>query len=573
MNKEATVRRAQVITTYGVGAMIATREESVMLAGLDFWPVTFPDLHEPRLERRLGVAGFVLPPGGEGAPSLPVVRFPLYHHCPKCHTLGRHWELANGDSSTCRDCDAALVPSRFVVACGKGHIEDFPYMRWVHRESPWDKTHRLRLTSSGLSAALRDVVISCDTCDVPARSLENAFSRTELAEVATCHGKRPWLKDEEDCGAMLRTLQRGASNVWFGRLATALSIPPWSDAAFDAINRFWSMLRTIHDPEQVRTILEGMGGQAVLGTDVDEVVHAVMARQREEDGQESGDENEFRRQEYDAIRAGRAETGADDQFVARASEVPGEFADAVPELVTVDRLREVRVLDGFTRLLPPGLEDTAEQSLAPISKGGMTWLPGIEVRGEGIFLNLAGERLREWEQRPAVLARAAVLRARHAAREFEGDESRSLVSARFLLVHTLAHGLIDALSLDAGYPAASLRERLYVDNEMAGMLIYTATSDSAGSLGGIVAQGTRESFGRVLLDALRRSAWCSADPVCVESHAQGVGGLNLAACHSCALLPETSCEHRNVFLDRGLLVGTPADPGLGYFADMLSADG
>ncbi len=570
---DATVRRAQVITTYGIGAMIATRDESVMLAGLDFWPVTIPDLNEPRLERRLGVAGFVLPPGGEDAPSLPVVRFPIYHHCPSCHRLGRHWELADGDSSSCRDCEVGLVPSRFVVACGRGHIDDFPYMQWVHGHAEWDKTHKLRLTTSGVSAALRDVVISCETCDAPDRSLEDAFKKGELANLVTCWGKRPWLKDEEECGTMLRTLQRGASNVWFGHVVTALSIPPWSDAAFDAINRFWPMLRTVHEPDQVRTILEGMGGQAVLGTDVDEVIHAVMARKREEEGDAAGDENEFRRQEHDAIRAGRAETGADDQFVARPGEVPASLARTVPEMVIVDRLREVRVLDGFTRLLPPGLDNEGEQEIAPISKGDMSWLPGIEVRGEGLFLNLVGEHLDDWEQRDDVRRRAAVLRTRHVAREHAGDESRSPVSPRFLLVHTLAHALIDAFSLDAGYPAASLRERLYVDGDMAGLLIYTATSDSAGSLGGIVAQGAPENFERVLLDALRRMAWCSADPVCIESEAQGVGGLNLAACHCCALLPETSCEHRNVLLDRGILVGIPEAPELGYFNSLVSAHG
>lgn len=569
---DATVRRTQLVTTYGIGAMIATRDEAVMVAGLEFWPVKVPDLHEPRLERRLGVHGFVQPPAGDKAPGVPVVRFPLYHHCPSCDRLGRHWELADGGSTTCRICEVDLVPSRFVVACEHGHVDDFPYMQWLHGRTAWDKTHRLSLTSSGVSAALRDVVVSCD-CGVPSRSLEGAFSRHELAEVSSCRGNRPWLKDTEDCGRPLHTLQRGASNVWFGHLTTALSIPPWSDAAFDAINRLWSVLRHLEDPEQIKDILEGMGGKAVLGTSVDEVVHAVIARKNEEFGNDAADDVSFRRQEHDAIVTGRAETGADDQFVARRGEVPSAVASHVPGLVLVDRLREVRVLDGFTRLLPGTGESGDASTLAPISKEEPSWLPGIEVRGEGLFVNLLGDRLLRWERRKDVQERAAVLRRRHAARELGGDVAKSFVSPRFVLAHTLAHALIDAFSLDAGYPAASLRERLYVAEDMAAVLVYTATSDSAGSLGGVVAQGEKKVFERALLEAVRRHAWCSADPVCIESEEQGVGGLNGAACHACALLPETSCEHRNVLLDRAFLVGAPGAPDMGYFHDLAPADG
>lgn len=566
---DASVRRTQLVTTYGVGAMIATRDESVMVAGLDFWPVTVPDLHESRLERRLQVSGFVQPPAGEGAPSVPVVRFPLYHNCPECHALARHWELADGDERTCRVCTANLVPSRFVVACANGHVDDFPYMQWVHEETSWGDSCKLRLTTSGVSASLRDVVVSC-SCGVPPRSLDGAFNRNELAKVASCRGKRPWLKDSEDCSQQLRTLQRGASNVWFGDVISALSIPPWSDAAFDAINRFWSMLRHVHDPGQIRVMLEGMGGAAVLGVSVDEVVHAILARKQEDEGTASGDETQFRRQEHDAIRVGREETGQDDQFVCRPGNVPSELEGVVGEVRIVDRLREVRVLEGFTRLLPPGLDEDGRDRVAPIAKSNLGWLPAMEVRGEGLFINVATPELERWEQRGDVLERAAILRRRHAARECGGDLDESFVSPRFILVHTLAHALIDAFSLDAGYPAASLRERLFVADDMAALLIYTATSDSAGSLGGIVAQGEPTALRRVFLDAVRRHAWCSADPVCVESEAQGVAGLNLAACHSCSLLPETSCEHRNVLLDRALLVGTNDAPELGYFNRLVA---
>jgi hypothetical protein len=144
-----------------------------------------------------------------------------------------------------------------------------------------------------------------------------------------------------------------------------------------------------------------------------------------------------------------------------------------------------------------------------------------------------------------------------------------VITPRLVLVHTFAHALVDQFALDAGYPAASLRERLYVGDDMTGLLVYTASTDSAGSLGGLVAQGEPETLQQAFMAAVARASWCSADPICVETEAQGADGLNLAACHACVLLPETSCEEMNVLLDRALLVGTPQDPTLGFFSQFL----
>jgi hypothetical protein len=140
------------------------------------------------------------------------------------------------------------------------------------------------------------------------------------------------------------------------------------------------------------------------------------------------------------------------------------------------------------------------------------------------------------------------------------------ITPRLLLAHSFAHALINQLSLDAGYPAASLRERLYVFDDAIGVLIYTATSDSAGSLGGVIAQGAPERLGPAVEEALERYEWCSNDPVCIETEAAGAEALNLAACHACALLPETSCEHMNTLLDRGVLIGIPEDRSCGFFS-------
>ncbi len=79
-----------------------------------------------------------------------------------------------------------------------------------------------------------------------------------------------------------------------------------------------------------------------------------------------------------------------------------------------------------------------------------------------------------------------------------------------------------------------------------------------------------ENLDRLMISALENARWCSSDPLCIESQGQGVDALNLAACHACSLVSETSCEQRNLLLDRGLLVGTPEAPEVGFFNDWLN---
>jgi hypothetical protein len=236
----------------------------------------------------------------------------------------------------------------------------------------------------------------------------------------------------------------------------------------------------------------------------------------------------------------------------------------------VKRLREVRALRAFTRLLPAE-EAEDSQNWAKLFVNDPRWRPAMEVTGEGVFLRLREDKLLAWECRDDVAQRVARLRRNAEARSSAwGGVSAARVSPRLVLIHTLAHALIGQWSLDCGYPAASLRERLYVGSEMCGLMIYTATSDSAGSLGGVVAQANPDRLAASFAEAITRMGWCSADPLCIETDAQGVDGLNLASCHACALLPEVSCEQMNVLLDRGLMIGTPDNPGLGFFQSLLT---
>jgi hypothetical protein len=566
---KGSVRRSQIVTTYGVGAIVALGDESFMVAGIDRWPVREPNLREARLEAELGTHGFVIPPASEdGGADIPVIRFPRWHSCPKCRRLDDHRRLASFDSNKCGECNRPLVPSRFVAACARGHITDFPYIRWVHRGAPArGRDHELRIETMGSTASLRDIKISC-ACGA-ARTMDKAFDRFALRDVTKCFGDRPWLgSQQEPCDEPVRTLQRGASNVWFGSHRSVISIPPWSDSAFQLLDKHWDVLRAL-PRSALETAIDALHLTAGTSFTTQDLVEAVAERKRRQEGATGpSSEEAIRRDEHRALMAGqREEPGS--QFAAREVSTSPLLQSLVEKVMLVTRLREVRALQGFTRILPHG---GGADALSPLHASDPRWRPAIEVKGEGIFIALDRDAVAAWEKKRAVRDRAAVVDGRYRSRaERWHVEPDRTVTPRFLLVHTLAHALIDQFALDAGYPAASLRERLYADDETASLLVYTATSDSAGSLGGLIAQGETERLEHALAAASERSAWCSADPVCIEAEGQGVDALNLAACHACALLPETSCEEKNVLLDRGLLVGVPGDRDLGFFSGLLTA--
>ena len=154
---------------------------------------------------------------------------------------------------------------------------------------------------------------------------------------------------------------------------------------------------------------------------------------------------------------------------------------------------------------------------------------------------------------------------------FLGKGSNGSLRPEFVLLHTFAHLLINQLSYECGYGSSSLKERIYCEkcsdnNKMCGVLIYTASGDSEGSLGGLVRQGETGRLEDTIIAAIKNAEWCSSDPICIESPGQGPDSCNLAACHNCALLPETCCELGNRLLDRGLVVGTLENKEMGFFS-------
>ncbi len=398
-----------------------------------------------------------------------------------------------------------------------------------------------------------------------------------------CSGSMPWLGKTDgtagECGEFLRVVQRGASNVYFPLTVSSIYLPLWGEDTSRNINKI------LDNPKVWDTLVAGLDEGRYVQKVRCETVAAMSqvdpeelreAAQRKLDGTATLDgtrlrsEEEYRRQEYEAFQTGRGGDTTDLMVEVRDPAPYGRnLADYFARVCLVRKLRETRVLVGFSRLLP--VADPGSADLLPIAEdNALRWLPATVVYGEGIFLEFAAHALEAWGEDPIVKNRISVLKEHYNRRRRERGLDEVEITAKYVFLHTFAHALIGQLSYDCGYGSASLRERIYCESDepdrpMHGVLIYTASGDSEGTLGGLVRQGEPDRLKAIMGRAIRRTQWCSSDPVCIESAGQGSDNANLAACHGCVLLPETSCETGNRLLDRGLLVGTPDAPEIGFF--------
>lgn len=562
-------RQSQLVSTYGIGSLFPAGDQSFMICGLDDW-YTSDNLRveEPRLARSLRVSGFYAPSAGRRSGDIPAVRFPTYHYCPQCRTLAQFWKF-DAKRMVCAECERDITPSRFVACCEDGHIEDFPYFQWVHRgDMPSGGTHTLSLNSLGASSSLSDIVIGC-SCGARPHSLEGSFARNALRTIKSCGGKRPWLPDSPDeaCDKPLRALQRGSSNVWFAEVRSTISIPPWSSPNSQFVTENWTVLE--HFPEEsLQGVLPAMiAGKP--GLDAVGILDTVRRRKGLQSESEPTEE-ELRVEEYFALIGGN-DGGRLDSFRCVEVDVDERLDHVVTQVSKVSRLREVRALFGFTRVTSSPTASVSPRT-AKLSEQNPSWLPATEVLGEGVFVRLEEDFVAKWEANELASSQVAKLAESQRLRATESDLPQpEAPAARFLAIHSFAHALLQELSLDAGYPVGSLRERVYAGPGQAGVLIYTASSDAAGSLGGLAALSRGDVLADIIIRSLARASWCSNDPVCAESGPSGSDGLNLAACHACLLLPETSCEHRNQFLDRVTIIGSWDNTGAGLLTELLES--
>lgn len=626
------IRRSQLIAPFGVGALnTIPGGVSLITAGLDLWYRTNSGnnhyvreddfkIHEWRLEEMLNADHFRLPPDFRESWQwqtedpinfnliIPAFRFPTWHFCPnsKCRHLSKRtlYERGNRGKISCPKCGWPMFQVPFITICENGHIQDFPFNEWVHRSiHPTCSGDNLKMQSSG-KPSLIGQTIKCTKCGM-SRTLfgitnsknGSTYLSSHLQEGSQylCQGIMPWHGTEEKgaCGAPLRGALRGASNVYYAQIYSSVYLPRTQGNANQELEEvldspnisvvFDTLLQIIDDEDQLVEKLRERYN-AALSRFTDESIKALIKIGRQGSEKQTFLPNEidehpdvkFRRMEFNVIRNRRHEK---DLIIEGfdINEYTKEFSVEFDRVLLIKRLRETRVLAGFTRIYAE-TEKTPEQLSSMLWKndpGDKKWLPAQIVYGEGIYFEINQQKLSVWEKRDDVIRRMQPIIDRYQTIQDIRRLKDRIINPRFILLHTLSHIIMNQLTFESGYSSASLRERLYVSANrlfpMAGCLIYTANGDSEGTLGGLVRMGEPGSFEKTVMRALEKASWCSSDPVCQEAGkfgGQGPDSCNLAACHNCAVVPDPACEEFNRFLDRAALIGEIENRELGYFSKL-----
>lgn len=602
-HKVGDLRPSQIMFSFGIGSVVDLPNLSVMVMGLDEWdPTQASPLAEERLlaavREELGpqVQKLVPPPtppedsGGAYSPfessnkvGIPVSPFPVWGVCPACRLLAsftsglftlkphpyrpEHTRYLHTTCPRAGKYPPTVLPARFLVACHQGHLDDFPWLYFVHRGQT-SCPGSLRLLEVGISGSAADVVVRCDRCQ-QSRSLSDAFGGSGQQNMPRCRGRHPHLRqfEEEDCPEQMKTILLGASNSWFPVTLTVLSIPGASNTLGQLVETQWATLKEVSSETELN-LLRRIGQLKLFSQYADSEIWTEIQRQKVPEHIEAVAVGDLKLPEWQVFSAADPALNSA-QFRLRSEKPPAGYEAIFEQTVLVERLREVRALVGFTRIESPGdlsdMVDIDSIALTQLSRDSPRWVPATDVRGEGLFLQFREDAIAAWQQRhPQLEDYEKQSHAAHSqwrrARNIDNPE-QNFPGLRYLLLHSFAHALMRQLAIECGYAAASLRERIYSsrsedDVPMAGVLIYTASPDSEGTLGGLVSLGKPEVLGRHINQSLGQIALCASDPLCAEHDPNQNSTLHWAACHACLFSPETSCERGNKYLDRALLVPT-----------------
>ncbi len=591
-------RQSQVVTTYGPGALVDLADHSVIIGGLETWRGEGELVSEERLRAKLreqlktphlemrapprkretddgpetGLGAFVFPQW-----------FVVQEEVHQWGGVARRFvhlkaldggKFPGGRNDRGRALKLAVTPTRFVQACTNGHISDIDWRAFVHGDLR-DCFQQLWLIERGTTGDLASVQVLCECGSV--RTLGAATLQEQGgAPLGMCKGEQPWLgrgPNAPCAGANGKPLAnkflvRHATNAWFGATSNVIHIPDRQAALRKAIESVADDgLANVTSPDELAMLrkLVSTVKAALEGFDSADVFVELQRRK----GLAPPQQKKIKELELETLLGTGEEIGddlPDGDFYARRLQLPAgrsPEAQKVSRVVLVHRLREVQALVGFTRFEPPTMSFDGELDLpvtiAPLARE-LRWVPAVENRGEGVLVVLDKAAVEAWSSRPAVVRRGAELLDGFRVWQ-QAEPSRANVifpGSRFILLHSLSHLLLTAMSLECGYSASSIRERIYSLPDVGyAILLYTGTPDAEGTLGGLVLAGRQ--IERHLENALELGRLCSYDPVCAQhkpDSREEDRHLHGAACHGCLLIAETSCEHRNLLLDRALVVPT-----------------
>jgi len=579
-------------------------KNSVIMMGLDYWPIDKRDamrqIKEPRLVRYLKAllenpdtgeswikegADLALfePPLDTGdfarpAPKVPSRVFPRWE-VVSYPDRPRQQELVYRKSGTKNKEKKGVIraPVRWVAACKNGHLEDIRWRDFVHRART-DCQQDIILSDSGVGGDPKTMTVACN-CG-KSRPMSELFLKNSLG---TCISNRPWLgRDYKDldCGEDLVPMTRGAVNNYYSQVLRLIALPVEKGKLAARIEEYKDLFESVDDKSDVMGPIKfGQIGikHAFKDYSPEQIWAALLDFRKGAVSEEEGGLENPKIEEFDILASGLSLIGTDELGSRlHATTLNDDWrrndlidTSFITSLVKAHRLCEVSSLYGFSRIepVPSPFEDGLEELTLSVKGQSLasqvSWLPAIEQFGEGVFIRLDAEIVRERLQSEKCMKSLDLLEAKYqdwkdknpgVARDFPGRE--------YVFAHSLSHLLIEQISLEAGYPSTSLSERIYAiygegtrKVSRFGILIYAAGGGSLGTLGGLLEQADR--IPELIYKGAERQQICSNDPICssqseILTHDQDM--INGAACHGCLFTAETSCERRNILLDRTSLL-------------------
>lgn len=643
-SRVGSIRPTALLYTGGIGATVDLPHFSVIVRGLETWDHIYrrqgqPDLVvEPRLLEAVrahlgpGVVELRQPPwqpaeaGSVMTPEylgVPVAVFPQWLRCTGCGLLAkvdsRVFEFQNrnpyrpdqaqfwhtgckGAIGKFRAARRPVLPARYLLACQNGHLDEFPYLEWVHRAkgAAWacaagaiQPKLTMREFQSNLGPSVK---IICRSCKAE-RSMREAVGTGGAEKLPTCRGRHAHLDRYEKCDQQSKLMLLGASNQWFPATVSLLVMPTLKERTAVEVAELlravsFETLAVATGPEAMaafRMVLSYQGVD-VVGVDDDmlwEAVKQVKSGEATPEVVRGYDPVALLAPEWEVLRdpSTYAKVSEKSAFKVRDRGQPAGLAPGIDRVVAVDRLKKVNAFVGFTRIDALDRIGDDPARLAPLGRADdPSWVPATEDRGEGLFLQISEHLVVPWEAEVLKSAQWEAHRAAH-VRNFKRrlsvtagnvDPASRFPPPRYWAIHTLSHLLIREMAMYAGYGSAALTERLYAwpasaDREpAAGVLISTTAPDSEGTLGGLVELSEPATIEGLMVSALQRASRCSSDPICAQRLPEPPEDfLHGAACHFCTFASETSCERANRFLDRRFVIDLPGSEGLGLFQGLL----
>lgn len=543
---------------------------------------------------------------------IPVRKFPSYYICPNCSALSKP-HPSDEDLAKCNNADKPpwksspcsarrylkpiLEPARFIGFCAKGHLQDVPWEKIMASACDENCTMieeanpKIYLSDDGNGYGFASLNLTCGHC-MKRKNLsglndtnndEKAIRDKDDKKILLCSGSCPWTSQpDEECGLPLEVEPRGASRIYLSDQITGLYIPEKENAKHK-IHYESEFIRILNkkgeekSEELIHTLIEHNNLEEISGAlspdpkltkgQIFNLIKEENLRNidlLQEDINEEEEEEDFFYKEYQTLKSDFIKE--DDLYESK--EIPINQYNEISQKYFAS-MHEIKTLKTSTALLGFRRSGQGESVFRP-ARNEANFLSAFEVSGEGIFMSFDIRLIRRWLKDNPEFSKREKLLKNHAENDFF-NHSPKMSETGFVMLHTLSHVLMKQISIECGYGLNELQERIYFssDKEMAGILIFTSSADSSGSLGGLVRMIRPEFFDGMFENAINNSLVCSNDPICEESEGQGSGGLCLAACHACAMVPDLACSTfpKNCFLDRTTLIGI-RENAKGFFADL-----